>query len=460
MNKPAAAIAASALLLGLAADLLLRWVPWGLGAAIFVALAIAAAAYASRVSARRIHPFAALAASLAALGIVWRDSPVLAGLDVVLLLIFLPMLALPARNVRMAAAGLSQIAIALVTTGLQAVAGLPQLLVRDIQWTEMPRGTAVRTGGVILRGVLFALPALLIFGALLTSADAQFAKVLGDLFDFNLPELFAHVVVTGFAAVVAAGLLRSFALSGAAPMPTRPSGLRLPAAEVNIAIGLIDLLFAAFVAVQFRYFFGQLPPTTFAEYARRGFFELVWVVTLVVPMLLVVEWLVGGSRLFRILAAIQVLLVVVIAASAYHRMQLYRDEFGLTRLRFFTTAFMIWVGALLIWFAVTVLTGRRNRFAAGALVSAVATVVILHVINADAMIVRTNLARQAAGKRSFDYNYAMKLSDDAVDEMVRAKLVAFLYPPRPRGWRTWNVSRARATALRIERDSAEAVPMP
>jgi hypothetical protein len=459
-ERTASLIAAAAVILGLAADILLRWIPWGLNATLFTALFVIAAAVTSRANGRTIHLFAALAAVLAALGIVWRDSPVLAALDIALLLIFLPMLALGAREVRMAASGLSQIGMAVATTAAQAVAGFPQLLAVDLPWRKLPRGAALRVGGVILRGLLIALPALLVFGALLSSADAAFAKFLGRLFDFDLPELIAHVFVTAVGAMICAGFLRSFALSGAAPMPPRPAFLRMPAAETNIAVGLIDLLFATFVAVQVPYFFGRATEMTHSEYARRGFFEMVWVVALVMPMLLIVEWLVGKSAVFRILAAVQITLVLVIAASAYHRMQLYRDEFGLTRLRFFTTSFMIWVAALLIWFAITVLTGNRERFAIGALASAVATVVILHVINPDAMIVRTNLARAASGQRPFDYRYAMRLSDDAADEMVKAGHVAFLYPPRPKGWRTWNVSRARATELRVERDAAEALAVP
>jgi hypothetical protein len=456
-------IAASALLLGLASDLLLRWIPWGVNAALFVGLFVAASAVCSHAAGRGIHPFAATAALLAAFGIVWRDSPVLVALDIALLLVFLPMLALGAREVRLRAAGLTQIGLAGITTALQAVAGLPQLLVVDLPWSRLPRGTAVRSGGVALRGAMIATPALLVFGALLISADAAFARVLGDLFAFDFAEIALHALVTAAGAAVCAGFLRSLALSGRAPMPQRPSLLRLPQAETNIAVALIDLLFAAFVLVQLRYFFGgsdamRIGEMTYAEYARRGFFELVWVVALVVPMLLVAEWLIDksdarGLRAFRLLALAQIALVLVIAASAWRRMELYRDEYGLTRLRVFTTAFMIWLAVLLVWLALTALTGRRERFAMGALAAAVLTITILHAVNPDALIVRTNLARAAAGRRAFDTSYALALSDDAAPEIFSN---ASAFPPRglqqfakrarPEGWRTWNVSRHQAGA--------------
>jgi hypothetical protein len=238
------------------------------------------------------------------------------------------------------------------------------------------------------------------------------------------------------------------------PRIARPSFFSLGAAETNVALGLLNALFATFVLVQFRYFFAAAP-SALSQYARRGFFELVFVVALVVPMLLVAEWIVSKEnaaalRLFRVLAATQVALIFVIAASAWRRMQLYRDEFGLTQLRLYTTAFMIWIAALLLWFVLTVLTGRRHRFAIGALTTALAAVVALHALNPDALIVRTNLARAAI--RPFDAAYAARLSDDAAPVILAnapafgAHLRTFLHRPRTMGWRTWNASRARALA--------------
>ena len=456
MNKDrvATTIAAASIILGLAADVLLRWIPWGVNAALWTGLFLAAAFIASREAGRGVHPFAAAAAGLAALGVVWRDSPVLATLDALLLLLFLPMLGLGARGVRVAAAGLSQIAVAVATTGFQAVAGGPLLLFSDLKpATALPRVRMTRGAGVAVRGVAIAAPALILFGSLLTSADANFADVLRRLIVFDAGELVLHILVTALAAGACAGFLRSFALSGAAPMPSRPSFLRLPAAETNIAVGLVNALFATFVAVQFRYFFGN-SALTHSESARRGFFELVWVVGLVVPMLLLAEWLVdktNGARLFRVQALVQIALVLVIGASAYRRMQLYRDAFGLTQLRFYTTAFMLWLGVVLLWLAVTVLSGRRERFAAGVLATAVLAVVTLHAINPDAVIVTTNLERARAGWRPFDAEYALTLSDDAAPVIYAnaelfhpIALQRFREKPRPVGWRTWNASRAGA----------------
>lgn len=478
-------ITAAALVLGLVWDAMVRYVPWGVNVLVWTAMFVGAAfAIARRQAAavpasaadgdddaspespeagRPMPLFPAVCSLLAAVGIVWRDCPPLVLLDILLLIVFLPLLGLGARGVRLQAAGIGRIALAWFLTGIQAVAGFPLLLARDVDWTAVPRSGRGRLR-VAVRGTLIAAPALLVFGALLMSADAQFERLVLDLFIFDLAELFQHIFVIAVISAICAGFLRSFAYSDTLPeLHGRP--FTLSAAETTFALGLVNVLFALFVAVQFRYFFGAAPDALSA-YARRGFFELVWVVALVVPMLLLLDWLVdreNGSAVFRPMVLTQIVLVLIIAASAYYRMHLYRAEFGLTRLRLFTTAFMIWLAVVLVWLAITIVLARRERFAIGALAAGVAAVVILHAINPDALIVRTNLAR--AGERTFDARYASGLSDDAAEVIFTDPrfppdmLDAFARRRRTIGWRTWNLSRARAVALLRGYESKATPPM-
>jgi hypothetical protein len=170
------------------------------------------------------------------------------------------------------------------------------------------------------------------------------------------------------------------------------------------ALGALNLLFLVFVTLQLRYLFGgaaviaETTGLTISEYARRGFFELVTASALVLPVLLVADWatLVEGSRqrnVFRLLAGLLVALVGVLLTSALQRMLLYVNAFGLTELRLYTTAFMVWLGGVFIWSTVTVLTDGRPRFAFGALAQALVVLGALHVANPDAVIARVNLNR-------------------------------------------------------------------
>ena len=185
---------------------------------------------------------------------------------------------------------------------------------------------------------------------------------------------------------------------------------------------------------------------------------------LVLPLLLFADWIVRKDspahvRLFRWLAGTQVALLFVIMGSGVHRMRMYQEAYGLTELRLYTTAFMLWLGVVFGWFAWTVLRGQRERFAWGALTTALEAIVILHVVNPDATIVRVNASRADAALR-FDGSYAASLSANAVPPLLAALpdvrpelrcLAATRLQDRwqdaDADWRSWSLARGRARTL-------------
>ncbi|MDR3561998.1 MAG: DUF4173 domain-containing protein, partial [Negativicutes bacterium] len=119
-------------------------------------------------------------------------------------------------------------------------------------------------------------------------------------------------------------------------------------------------------------------------------------------------------------------------------------------------------------FCLTVLRGHRERFAFGAMVAGFVLVAVLHAVNPDALIARTNMARARAG-RTFDAHYLVGLSADSVPEIVaglptlnpgdRRTLATDLLsrwssPPNPE-LVSWTLSRSRA--LRAVKENASAL---
>ena len=175
-----------------------------------------------------------------------------------------------------------------------------------------------------------------------------------------------------------------------------PSAFTLGTIEISVVLGLIDLLFLSFVIVQIPYLFGGMdlvqntPDFKLAEYARRGFGELVAVSALVLPVLLISHWLVRREnpfveKLFRVLASIQIVLLFVIMASAVQRLVILTGPlgYGMTTVRLYPMIFMMWLAIVFVWFAVTVLRGYRQYFAWGALWSAIFVLGATHVLNPD-----------------------------------------------------------------------------
>ena len=235
-------------------------------------------------------------------------------------------------------------------------------------------------------------------------------------------------------------------------------------------LGLLNLLFAMFVAFQLPYFFGgaawveRTAGVTLAEYAREGFFQLVVVSALVLPLLLGLHaWSAAApgraGALFRPLAAWQVALVLVIMASAIHRMTLYQREYGLTEDRFFASAFIAGLAVTFCWFGATVLRGSAERFAGGALAAWAGWLLLLHVVNPERVIVEANIAR-ASARHSLDVSYLTGLSSDATPALVRnlgripeveravvLKALHTVSDSSARDWRAWHYGRAEARRL-------------
>jgi hypothetical protein len=322
------------------------------------------------------------------------------------------------------------------------------------------------------RGTVMAVPPLLVLTALLTSADPMFARVLHNAMFVSIEPLLEHLAFAGLIAWFASGYLRAFAVSDDVVMDRvvipRPA---MSSSEITVALSLLNALFVVFLAVQIRYLFGgaDLVEVTaglsYAEYARRGFFELVAAAAFVVPVLLVADWAAAenGGRSRRVMRATSTLLVVLLVAvlaSAAYRMKLYQDAYGLTEQRLYVSVIMVWLTGLLIWLAATVLRGERRGFVFGAVLGGLACIAALHVLNPHAMIARVNIGRATLGAE-YDGRYLSTLSADAVPTLVerlsvlphaeRCRVAGMLEKrwsgDRPGGWRTWNVADARARRI-------------
>ncbi|HKC62497.1 MAG TPA: DUF4173 domain-containing protein, partial [Pyrinomonadaceae bacterium] len=461
-TKQAVRVVEAALLLGVLGDGLLRATPWGLNiliwtGALIIALFVLLPCKRRQSLAGAGH-WPLISSILFAAAFAWRDSLTLNFLAGLGMLLSLTLAAWRARAGRIWLAGINEYVMGILVAGMNAFfAGFP-LLLCDVQWNEI--AGAGRSGRVkaTLRGLVIAVPLLLLFGALFMSADARFEGMVNRVFSLNFDDAFGHFLLASLLSWIAGGYLRGLlfgrevkivdgratlvsatpsentalgiiSLSNA-PQTLKPKPISLGIVEISITLGLLNLLFLAFVLLQLRYFFGGVSLVqasdglTFSGYYRRGFFELVVVAALVLPLLLTAHWLLrkenpAHERIFRLFAGTQVALLFIIMTSAVRRMLLYQNEYGLTELRLYTTAFMAWLALVFVWFVATALRGRREQFACGALLAGLLVIATLHVMNPDAFIVRVNVAHAQMG-RGFDADYAASLSADATPALLES----------------------------------------
>ena len=134
--------------------------------------------------------------------------------------------------------------------------------------------------------------------------------------------------------------------------------------------------------------------------------------------------------------------------SALHRMNLYQQAYGFTRLRLLVDAFEGWLGLVVLALLVAGVGLRGWWLPRMALLSGAAVLLALAIANPDAWIARHNIDRyQATGK--VDWSYLRGLSADAAPTLValppeQAACALGDPSPEPDSWTSWNLSRSRA----------------
>ena len=289
----------------------------------------------------------------------------------------------------------------------------------------------------ILRGILIALPIVAVFAALLSSADLVFAQRLQEftrLFRLEkLPEYIFRGIYILIGAYALAGVFLHAVLKSqdeklfGTEKPLVPQFLGFT--EAAVVLGAVVLLFASFVGIQFRYFFGGqtnigVQGYTYSEYARRGFGELVAVAFFSLLLFLGLSAIVRRQdliqrRVFSGLGIGMVALVGVMLVSAFQRLLLYEAAYGFSRLRMYTHIFMIWLGVLLAVVVLLELLRRERLFALAALLASIAFAATLVLVNVDGSIVRQNVRRAAVGE-GLDVATLASLSTDALPGLVQA----------------------------------------
>lgn len=359
---------------------------------------------------------------------------------------------------------------------------------------EVGREAGWRHAGAILRGLLLALPVLWILGALLSAADPAFERWLSSIFGWLAFErLGEYLWRITYIAVIGFGLagVYFYALHNSQDEKLIGEGKPVMASilgfgEAATILGAVELLFIAFVAVQFRYFFGgadnvRVAGYTYAEYARRGFGELVSVAVISLLLFMLLSSISSREgatekRVFSSMGIALMALVSVMLVSAYQRLLLYESAYGFTRLRTYSHTFMVWLGLLLFAVVILELLGRRRAYGVAMLGAAVGFATSLAILNVDAFIVDANLERARLGYE-LDVAHLSRLSEDALpalshefqlaaedDSELRVQIAAALachaawndeHEPLP-AWQSLHFSRlaARDTWLAISADEA------
>jgi hypothetical protein len=348
-----------------------------------------------------------------------------------------------------------------------------------------PLLSGTSTSRRVVRGLAIALPLVIGFVILFAAADAVFQNLVRNalsvqvnLDDWVARAIFALIAGWLFVGTVVAGWLsreRFLGVPADHPEATGEHQRPLASVEALTVLVVLDAVFAVFVLIQAAYLFPGADPLaasglTYAEYARRGFFELVTVAVMSGGVILALDWLVDrATPAFRVAAAALALMTGVVLVSAFVRLSIYQQMYGWTELRFYVLAAIILLAFGVIATLVAIALCKVGTVPKLVLGAALAIALACNFIGPQAFVTAQNVERAAnsalvpaEGKTGLDTDYLASLSSDVVPALLqsldrlpaneraqvigllRAKAYELRHDPSSSAWQSWNLSRQGA----------------
>ncbi|RKQ28818.1 DUF4173 domain-containing protein [Oceanobacillus halophilus] len=291
----------------------------------------------------------------------------------------------------------------------------------------------------ILVGLMIGFPLLFIITGLLMSADKIFEDIVLQLPNFLLRfDAWESVFRAGL--VVLLTLLFFGVFQVLKPHSKEEHSLavgdkkfRVDSITALTILVMLNAVYLLFAFIQFNYFFGQglQDGFTYASYARRGFFELLFVTCINWVILIACLKLVHNSGktmkvILKAMYSIIILVSGVMLASAYQRLSMYEAAYGFTMDRILAHAFMIF---LMIIFAYTFIRVWLEKLTLlhFYFISSLLFYTVLNAIDIEQIIVNNNIERyKDTGK--IDIHYLNTLSYTGVEGLMELYVLDPEYP--------------------------------
>ena len=272
-------------------------------------------------------------------------------------------------------------------------------------------------------GLLLGAPIALVAGLLLISADSMFSDLLKRMVTPSKKIDGAPILHLALTLAFTPPLF-SLLLSGGSDAfsPTEEKEFRANPVTLSTILTMLAAVYGLFVYVQFRYLFGGVETARmaggYAEYARNGFFELVTLAILTLLLIFPFLRLCPQSPAVRLLCGLVALLTVIIDVSAFFRMRLYIQAFGLSVLRVVT----LWGMAMVLLSLIACLIKcffPAVRVCPALTALALGSWLLLNYANVDRIVAADLVARYNGGMEHLDIRYLSTLSPDVLPELNR-----------------------------------------
>ena len=253
--------------------------------------------------------------------------------------------------------------------------------------------------GKIILGLALAVPVLIIVVPLLVSSDQAFESLISKINGRTVFEIITVVLLGFLLLIMLFGQL--FTLKNSPKKEDTQTGFKgIDSVIITSFLSVISVVYLLYLLSQLAYFFdgfmGVLPiEFTAAEYARRGFFEIC-IITAINLTIVALSFALckktekGLPVILKIICSFLSVFSLLLDATAIAKMVMYVKRFGFTRLRLFTTVFMVFLAILFI-VAIFKLYIKNLKYMKTVLVVGTVFVLALTFFNVDGFISNYNV---------------------------------------------------------------------
>lgn len=281
------------------------------------------------------------------------------------------------------------------------------------------------------KSMLIAIPVIIIIIALLSSADSIFGSLFSNMSEW-ISDIFSSKSISNMVARIiwiiiifayVSGFLVAFVKKEDTENIVTSKKKVISSFTINTLLVCLDIIYCLFSIIQFKYLFinaGKTADFDYAEYARTGFFQLMFV-SFINFALIKISKNVQSEKLNKILKILLIVFTMIIVISAIFRMHLYEQEYGYTYLRIFV--YFILATEILILIPILVnICGKEFDVFDISLKIIITMYVILNFININYIIAKNNIDRYLADleNNNIDIYYITAFTGtDSVNELIR-----------------------------------------
>ena len=271
-----------------------------------------------------------------------------------------------------------------------------------------------------LTSILIVTPIVLMILGLLIAADMQFKNLFSFLFnifdDFNGMKFIIRIVLIIVEFFLLGSFLNYLLFKYEKEEYPKESTYTIDPYTIKLLLIILNIIYIVFDIIQIRSLFLHHvgDGIVYSEYARRGFFQLMFVSVLNIGILLISKKS-KENKMTNHLSSLMVLLTFIIICSSFYRMYLYDIAYGYTVLRLLVYASLITEAILLIP-TVFYIYDSKVKILKYYMIICLSVYTILNAYSIDKIIAKNNINRYDRTEK-IDIDYLVYLSMDDLPEL-------------------------------------------